>query len=159
MVEGRAFIILIIFLLCIVSAIPSCSREPDADEIKAYWLSAIMNEANGYHEQAIEDWSKLISVTPLVKINKKSQSIQEDFQQAGQWTLNMYVGMAYNGRGDAKYKLGNYSGAISDWERAIEVNEYYMTGVKLMGSDKPYDSNERSEGLRKKISEAKAKIR
>ncbi|MBI4232355.1 tetratricopeptide repeat protein, partial [Candidatus Peregrinibacteria bacterium] len=96
----------------------------DPNNTGAYDGRGIVKCSLGDYKGAIEDSEKAIQLDPTCKedcqplIDKAKVIVKCDKAIE----LNPNDAEAYLGRGNAKYHLGDYEGAIKDYERAIQLN-------------------------------------
>ena len=106
------------------------------NEAQAYYVSGINNSNSAKYSEAIEDYTKAISINPQFanaycnrgfakhKLEKYTDAI-EDYSKGIELNPGQYIYHFYYLRGVAKKDLENYSDAIEDFSKAIEINPEY----------------------------------
>jgi len=92
-------IVLVFSFMCITNTYGQTDKTDNL--VEAYLDSAFMDKANGKFQSAIEDYNKVIELRPENASN-------------------------YESRGDLKFKLEDYRGAIKDYTKALGISKGFI---------------------------------
>lgn len=108
----------------------------------------------GDYKGAVKDWEKAIELNPdwenslrlkIAKARKKIKSGKEQESEnvekrAAEYDTTVWLSPdlpgAYYSRGNAKYQIADYSGAVGDYDKAVKLNPNYAQAYGNRGAAK-----------------------
>lgn len=114
----------------------------DSSFTDAYYNSGFIKLSQGYYEEAIADFDLVISIKPtdktyfykgraLLGLNKLKEA---EAQFTNAINLNGQFFHAFNNRGNVKFQLGEYQGAIEDFTETINIKPDYVFAFNNRGN-------------------------
>ena len=116
----RYAILLALVSLLLPATVFSQTNTPEA--AVSHFKSALKKSGNGDLDGAIEDYTRAIRLSSHFNTSKTSDRLGNSFTDSNTITvIDPFTANAYSNRGLIRFKKGDYTGAIEDYNQALEI--------------------------------------